>query len=309
MTILTGEYLFLAKKEAAYGVAEAVTAALNAMRVKAEINPAKVESEEMDYDAGRTGKKGQVEKLRYVEGSLKAYVAGSGTAIVPEALAPLLNAAALKVTPQADHVLIELDDIANTDSVTGKFYRGTIEQTQPGARMDWEIEFSVDALPKFNFPNYKALYRDQTNEGLPAGVDLSAFKNPKPTDPVRFVRQNVFGYAASISKFTIKGNCETQYLPESGEIVIIDRNVTVSIELKEPTPDVIDFYKLIGSYGVIDLQVGQDVVDEGHIFEALANNGQLTDVSQTERNKIAYLNLSIDLVPTARNNEIVMKTR
>jgi len=309
MTILTGEYVFAAKVENTYGVDATPDTTLNAMRVKANLQLAKVETEEMDYDSGSTGSKGSIEKSRLVEGDLSAYYAGSGTNNIPPAISPLLKAAALKVSPGADKVDITLDDITDSDSVTGKFFRGTASQTQRGARMDWEIEFSVDALPRIKFPSYKALYQDQENGAKPATIDLSAFKNPRPTNPVRFVTKSIHGYNAAISKVTIKGNCEVVYVPEDQAVKIIDRKVTWDIEFKEPTPDVIDFYKKIGDYGAIDIQVGQDVADEGHIFEAHSANAQLSNVSQTERNKVAYLNATFEAVPTAPNNEITMITR
>jgi len=310
MPILTGEYVFAAKVEATYGVDSLATVIANAMRVKANIDIAKVDMEGMDYDSGRTGAKGSLEKRRWVEGSLDAYLAGAGTKDGIPAIAPLLKAAGLKVVVDGvTKVDITLDDIANASSVTGKFFRGTASQVQVGARMDWEIELSVDALPKVRFPNYKAIYAPQANGAKPTGVDLSAFINPLPTDPVTFVTQSIFGYNAAISKVVIKGGNEVVYVPESASVEIIDRKVTMDIEFKEPTPDVKDFYDLIGSYGAIDLQHGQDVVDEGNIFEANAANAQLTNVSQAERNKIAYLNCAFELIPTDTNNELTMLTR
>jgi hypothetical protein len=307
MSILTGEYVFAAKVESTYGVDATPDTTLNAMRVKANIDIAKTDVEAMDYDAGRTGSKGSIEKKRWVEGSLDAYQAGSGTAILPVALTPLLKAAGLAVTVQADHVAITLDDIVNASSVTGKFFRGTVSQTQLGARSSWEIELSLDALPRVRFPNYMALYSPQVVGAKPANVDLSAFKNPKPITPVNFVVKSVFGYDADIAKVVIKGGNEVVYVPESQSIEIIDRNVTVDIEFKEPTPDVFDFYGALGSYGAINLQIGQDVVDEGDIFEVAMPNAQLSTLSQSERNKIAYLNATFELVPTASNNEITMR--
>lgn len=309
MSILLGEYVYAAKVETTYGTDATPDTTLNAMRVKANIDIAKVDLEAMDYDAGRVGAKGSLEKRRWVEGSLDAYLAGSGTKNVAPAITPLLRAAALTVTAGVSDVVIGLDDIANAASVTGKFYRGTAAQTQLGARCDWEIELSVDNLPRLKFPNYKALYQAQVNGAKPASVDLSAFKNPLPTDPVSFVTQSVFGYNAAISKVTIKGGNEVVYVPESASVEIINRKVTVDIELKEPTPDVKDFYSLIGSYGVIDLQHGQDVVNEGNIFEANVPNAQLTNVSQSERNGISYLTCAFECIPTAANNEITMKLR
>jgi hypothetical protein len=308
-TILTGEYLFLAIAETTYAGGDDPTTAANAMRVKANLSLSDVQTEDMDYDSGVVGEKGAVEIRRMVTGDLAGYYAGSGTAILPTALTPLLKAAGLTVTPAADHVALALGDITAAGSVRGQFFRGTASQMQPGARMGCEIEFSVDSLPRVRFPNYKALYNKQTNGAKPTGIDLTAFKNPRPTNPLRFTIKSIFGYTASISKFVVKIENVVEYLPESGAVEIIDRKVMLEIEFKEPTPDVKDFYDLMFTYGAIDLQVGQDTVDEGHIFEANVANAQLTAVSQTERNKVAYLNCTFKCVPTAANNDITMVQR
>jgi hypothetical protein len=309
MAILLAEYVFAAKVEATYGTDATPNTTLNAMRVKAKFDIAKVDTEEMDYDSGRSGAKGSIEKSRRVEGNIDDYLAGSGTANIPPANTPLLKAAGLSVVAAADHVAITLADLKNLDSITGKFFRGLTSQTHVGARMDWEIELSLDALPKIKFPSYMALYAPQVVEGGAPSVDLSAFKNPKPLTPVNFVKTDVFDFNAAISKVMIKGNNEVIYSPESQSIEIIARKVTIDIELQEPSPGVKDFYELIGSYGVIDIQKGIDVVDEGHIFEALASNAQLANVTSSERNKISYLNCAFVCVPTAANNEIAMKMR
>ena len=98
-------------------------------------------------------------------------------------------------------------------------------------------------------------------------------------------------------------------MPESKSVEIIDRNVTIDIEFAEPSPDVKDFWSLLGSYGEIELQNGQDTVDEGYIFEAFAGNAQLSSLDTSERNKKSYLNATFELVPTAVNNELAMKWR
>ena len=307
--ILEGEQLFVGAVESTYATDATPTAALNALRVKTNINPAKVDFEDKDYDSGMMGAKGKLEKRRWVEGDIEAYLAGSGTANVVSALSPLLRAAGFKVSTDADKVDITLDELSNTASITGKFWRSTVSQTLLGARMDWVIELSEDALPRFNFPSFKALYSKQVNGAKPTGIDLSAFLNPKPTSQVNFVTQNVLGYAATIAKVSIKGNNEVVYVPASGTIEIVSRKVTIDIELKEPTPDMKDFFDSIGNYGAIDLQHGQNTVDEGHIFEFHMPNAQLHDVTKTTRNKIGYLNCSFECIPTEPNNEFTMVSR
>lgn len=307
--IFTGDSIAVAATEATYGTDAAPTAAANAMRVKSSFSLAKIDLEAMDYDAGRPGSKGSIEKNRWVEGNMDGYLAGAGTATGIDPLAPLLKSAGLTLTPAADHVAIGLADLTAMDSTSVKFFRGKVRHDILGLRSDWEIKLSVDNLPKVTFPNAKGLYSSPSVEASLQNADLSAFKNPLSIDPVNFVKQQIFGFDAAIAEITIKGGNNVVFVPEANEMRIIDRQITVDVTFREPLPTVKNFYDLVGTYGAIAIQLGQDVVDEGRIFEAGVDNAQLVDISNTERHGQSYLQAKFECVPTARNNDIWMKTR
>ncbi|WP_102798970.1 hypothetical protein [Bowmanella denitrificans] len=306
--ILEGDQWLAAAVETNYGEDASPTAAANAMRVKANFD-IDVQAEEMNYDAGKPGAKGQLEKYRVVQGSLEGYLAPSGTATVPPALVPLLRGAGFNVNVGASSVDLSLVDPMASASVTGKFYRGLNRRDLLGMRSDWEIGIKKGGLATLKFPNARALYSAQAGEAALLAPDFSAYKQPYIPDPVNFTVQNVFGYAANIAEVMIKGNNEVVYSPENGVVMIVDRKVTFDITFEEPNVATRDFESELFTYGALALQLGEDVTDEGKIFEVAAPNAQLVGISRTFINKVSYLQAKFECIGVARNDELTAKFR
>jgi hypothetical protein len=307
--ILDGDQVLVAKVETTYGVDATPTAAANAMRVKANIQAVVLETEEMNYDAGRPGAKGKLEKSRKATGSLDGYVAGSGTAIVPVALTPLMKSAGLKVVAGTTQVDITPADISEQDSCTLKFFRGKNRHDILGWRSDWELMLNVDSLPTLKFPNGQGLSSNPQAEASLQNAVLTAFKNPLPVDPTHFVVQSIFGETVAIASITVKGGNAIEYIPEANEVRITDRKTTISAMFREPLVADKDWYALINTYGAIAVQLGQDTVDEGRIWEVSCANAQLVSLSTSTRKGISYLQAEFDCVPLSRNSDIAMATR
>jgi hypothetical protein len=307
--ILEGDMVLVAGVETNYGVDALPTAAANAMRVKSNIQAVVLDTEEMNYDAGRPGAKGSLEKSRKATGSLDGYLAGSGTAVTPVALTPLLKSAGLSVVADVDKVNITPSDITEQDSCTLKFFRGKNRHDILGWRSDWELMLNVDSLPTLKFPNGQGLSSNPIAEAGLQNADLTSFINPLPTDPTHFVVQSVFGETVQISDFKVSGGNSVDYIPEANEVRIIDRKITLSITFREPLVADFDWYALLNTYGAIAVQLGQDAVDEGRIWEVNCANAQLKNLTPTFRKGISYFQAEFDCVPTVRNNDIAMVTR
>lgn len=307
--ILTGDFVVVAAVESTYGTDALPTSAANAMQVKAGIQAVELDTEEMNYDSGRPGAKGKLEKSRKASGSLDGYLAGSGTANTPIPLTPLLKSAGLNVVAAADKVDITPADITEQDSCTVKFYRGKNRHDILGWRSSWEIMLNVDSLPTIKFPGGMGLSSNPIAEAGLQDADLSSFYDPLPVDPIHFVTQSVFGQSVAMSECTINGGVKVEYIPEANECRITDRKVTLSITFREPLVADYDWYAQINKYGPIAIQLGQDVVDEGRIFEGNTANAQLTNLTTTERKGISYLKADFDCVPLSRNSDIAMVTR
>lgn len=307
--ILDGDQVLVAKVETVYGTDSAPTDALNAMRVKSNIQAVVLDTEEMNYDAGRPGAKGKLEKSRKSTGSLDGYLAGSGTANLPVALTPLMKSAGLSVVAAAAQVDITPADISEQDSCTLKFFRGKNRHDILGWRSDWELTLNVDSLPTFKFPNGQGLSSNPVAEAGLQNAVLTAFKDPLPVDPVHFVVQSIFGQTVAISEFKAMGGNTVEYIPEANEVRITDRKVTVSATFREPLVADFDWYAQINQYGALAVQLGQDTVDEGRIWTVDVVNAQLVNISTTTRKGVSYLQVDFDCVPLSRNSDIAMASR
>ncbi|MDZ7870782.1 MAG: hypothetical protein U5L02_16550 [Rheinheimera sp.] len=99
--ILEQDTCVLAAVETVYGTDKAPTAAANAMRVKADMTLLDGDQEAIEFDAGRGGSKGSIQRNKKISGTLTGYVAGVSAAGTAPAIAPLLQAAGLKSTVMA----------------------------------------------------------------------------------------------------------------------------------------------------------------------------------------------------------------
>jgi hypothetical protein len=126
---------------------------------------------------------------------------------------------------------------------------------------------------------------------------------------LHFVVQSIFGADVLIAQITVKGGNSVQYIPEANEVRIVDRKVTISVLFREPLIADKDWFALLNTYGAIAVQLGQDTVDEGKIWEVNSANAQLASLSQTMRNGVSYLQAEFDAVPLSRNSDITMVTR
>jgi len=306
--ILEGDQYVSAKVESSYSDDAAPTAALNGMRLKTQFD-IDVQAEELNYDAGRAGSKGQLEKYRIMTGSLEGYLAPSGTKNVAPAIMPFLRSAGFNAAVGADSVDLSLTEPLDSASSTAYFFRGKNRRRLLGLMSDWEINIKKGSHAMLKFPNAMALYQAQTGEASLTTPDLTAFKNPFVPDAVNFTKQNIMGFDANVSEVSLKGGNEVVFSPENGRILTTGRKLTADVTFQEPDVATRDFEVSLMQYGVLDFQLGTDVTDEGYIFECTAPNAQLVSLSRTFIDGISYLQTTFELVPTARNNEFTAKFR
>lgn len=306
--ILEGDQYLISKVEAAYATDATPTAMLNAMRVKTQFD-IDVQAEELNFDAGRAGSKGQLEKYRIMKGSLEGYLAPSGTKNVAPAITPLLKSAGFTVSAGSDSVDLSLTEPMDSSSTTNYFFRGKNRRRLLGLMSDWEINIKKGSHAMLKFPNAMALYQAQTAEAGLTTPTLTAFKSPFVADAVNFTKQKVMGFDANISEVTIKGGNQVVFSPENGRILNTGRKITADVTFQEPDVATKDFEAELMKYGVLHFQLGTDVTNVGNIFECSALNAQLVSVGRTAIDGISYLQTTFELVPTARNNEFTAKFR
>lgn len=298
----------LAAVELTYGTDATPTAAANAMRVKADMTLLDGDQEAMEYDAGRGGSKGSIQRNKRITGTLTGYVAGNGAVDTPPAIGPLLQAAGLKPTVTATQKVTYKPASTNQDSVTLHVYRGKIKHPAVGARCNLEINLGTDALPKFTFNNLIALYVDPTQVGNFQNCDYSQFERPMVTEPVSITTMELFGQAVNMAQLTFRlGNTVSYRSVTNDESVqITDRRPQVEIVFEEPLINDFNWWNKISTFGAMAYQLGQDTVDAGNIFELNIPNLQLNSIAPTTIDGISHLRCVLDVVPTARDNDFEM---
>ncbi|MBZ9612141.1 phage tail tube protein [Rheinheimera maricola] len=298
----------LAAVETVYGTDAAPTAAANAMRVKADLTLHDGDQEDLEFDAGRGGSKGAVQRNKRVTGSMTAYVAGSGAVDTPPAIGPLLQMCGLKPTITATEKVVYAPVSTNHDSCTVHVFRGKLKHPMLGARSSVDISLGPDALPKFTFNSIIGLFADPTQVASFQNADFSQFENPLVTDPVSITKMQLFGQDINMSSMTFKlGNTVTYRAVTNDESVqITQRRPQVEITFEEPLINDFNWWNKVSTYGTLAYQIGEDVTDAGQIFELAIPNLQLRQLNTTMIDGISHLVMTLDVVPTARDNDFEM---
>lgn len=298
----------LAAVEATYGTDATPTAAANAMRVKVDFNPIDGDQEALEYDAGRGGSKGSVQRNKRLTGTLTGYVAGSGAAGTPPAIGPLLQMCGLKPTVTTAEKVVYKPTFPVTDSCTLHIFRGKNKHPALGCRGNLEVSLGPNALPKFTFNNIIGLFVDPASVGSFQSADFSQFENPLVTDPVSITKMQLFGQDVNMAELTLRlGNTVTYRAVVNNESVqVTGRMPQIEVLFEEPLIGDFDWYSKLSKFGALAYQLGQDVVDAGHIFELTAANVQLNSITPTYVDGISHLRCVLDVVPTARDNDFEM---
>lgn len=300
--------LCLAAVETTYGVDAAPTAAASAMRVKTDMNLLDGDQEAMEYDAGRGGSKGSVQRNKRITGTATAYVAGVGDPGDLPAITPLLRCAGLVPAVTADEKVVFTPVSTGHDSCTLHIFRGKLKHTALGARCNLEMNLGTSALPKFTFNNLIALFADPTQVADFQDADFTSFNKPMITDPLSITKMKLFGQDVNMSEMTFRlGNNVTYRAVTNDESVqITARLPQIEITFEEPLLNDFNWWNKLSTYGALEYQIGDDIGDVGHIFELLIPNLQLGGLSTSIVDGISHLVATLDVVPTARDNDFEM---
>lgn len=309
--IFEQDTLCLAAVEAAYGVDEAPVAAADAMRVKVDMNLFDGETEALEFDAGRGGSKGSIQRNEYVTGSLVAYLAGHGAVDAPPAIAPLLQIAGLKPTVNAATSVEYAPISADHDSATIHVYRGKIKHAILGARCNLEMNLGPSALPKFTFNSLFGLYVDPTQVADFLDADFGDFEIPLVTDPVSITVMTLFGQSVNMTDLMFKLGNDVKYRSVTNDesVQIVNRKPQVEITIEEPLINDFNWTNKRSTYGALAYQIGTDVTDVGKIFSLNIPNLQLSSIEPVIIDGISHLKMMLDVVPTARDNDFLMTFR
>jgi len=299
------DVLILAGTETTYGSGLVLTGAANAMRAKVNLKFLDGDQEDLDYDAGRGGSKGAMQLTKRVTGDITTYLSGVGTAGTAPAYAPFLQMCGLKPAITAGEKVVYTPVSQDYDSAVAHVYRGKIKHPIHGARASLDLSLGTKALPKFTFNSFIGLFVDPTQVANFISADYTAFEQPMTSDAVLVTKMNLFGQAVNMSELTFKlGNTVVhRNVTNNISVEITNRKPQVEITIEEPELNTFDWWGKLSTYGDMEYQLGDDALDEGHIFELNVPNLQLRSIEPTMADGISHLKIVLDVVPTARDND------
>ena len=180
--------------EATYGVdaiAAGVPVAVLGRDVK--IFPIAGDNTELKYDDGKLGNSPELATEVYATVEFSVDLAGSGTANLAPAWAPLVQACSRDITPGASSVVMAINEDSTASLTMYMNYHGVLHALL-GARGTFKISAKAKELPSIMF-TFTGLFVPVTAAAMPA-TNFAAWKKPQPVG----VKHSAFSLAGAAAK-------------------------------------------------------------------------------------------------------------
>ncbi|MBL4782992.1 MAG: hypothetical protein JKX92_12190 [Porticoccaceae bacterium] len=305
------EQLILLKLESTYKV-DAGPLGANALQV-ANINITALDGDTVARNnyRGFQGAQEQVRITKHVKIDFELELAGSGVVDTPVPYADLYkltgHAQTITASTSVDYTLVS----ENYDSATIAYYLGPIKHTILGVRGSGSWVLNIKGLPVFKVSLW-GFYVTPVNAGAPSGVDFSSILKPLLVSEDTVAAMTWFGITLKMEELTIEqgGNVAPEFLTSGSEVMINGRDAKVTMKIKEPNPDDINFWEKAEEHdaGPFAFTRGNSPANDGQIFTFAAANVSLIDVSRSFDNGTARLTLTGSIVPTVKNNDYTFAT-
>lgn len=257
--------ILLAKLETGYGTDAAPTSALNGiLGIDVKLSPMEGADLSRDLERATFGASDMLPIDLHAKLAFKVELAGSGTAGLAPAYAPLLRACAMAMTTVAATSVTFNPITDNPESVSlylhidGQLYKLV------GSRGTARLTVGASAIPYVNF-EFTGLFVQPVDTAQPAAPNLSAFRSPLPGSRTNTPVFTVAGTPLTLRELTFDfGNTvEGRFLIGVEEILITGKDEKCEFTIEQPALSVINPFALAQSRTPVAL-VLQHGVAAGH---------------------------------------------
>lgn len=302
--------LLLAAVQASVGAVVVPTAAANAMMVRG-FTPEPIVADQVERNLIRPykGNSGKLVAGEHRKFGFEVELAGSGTAGLAPAWAPLLLACGFAETVTED-TSVEYTPVSEGEPVLTLwgYVDGTLFK-MADARGTVSFDLTPKGIPVMKF-EFLGTYEPPTEGLMPSGVDYSKFVQPLVVGKRNTPTLEIFGHAGCTSAFSINWanqlawremiNCAGASSP--------DRKPTGSITMEFPKVDVKDWTEIVrtGQVGVLNVVHG---ITAGNIVELQMPRIQPGVFSLSDDQGVAMMQLPFDINPVLGDDELVIVVR
>lgn len=296
----------LAKIETTYGQDPTPTGAANAIETfDLEIDDFQGNTEKADIDRPTLGNAIEYHVGIYVMLRFKVRLAGAGSAGGIPAFGPLLRMCGWGETNNVGVSTVYGLVSANEESGTLYYNMDGHLWKLLGARGNVKPMLQPGKFPYLEF-EIQGLRVAPAADALPT-VDISAFKTPVPVNDSNTSTLTLDSYACTMSDLSLDQGNDVTYRNVVGEesIQIVDRAPSGSITIDEPPIATKDFYAIAEAHTLVAFQMvhGQTA---GNIVQVDMPKVQLMKPKITDVNGIASLQMGMNIIPNAGDDEMVL---
>lgn len=301
----------LAKLQATSGTDAQPAGATDAMLVRnLSATPVSAEFVERELYRPYMGNSGQVATTQYSQLEFEVELAGSGTPGEAPAWGPLLRACGFAETIAETTDVRYLPVSSDFEQLTLHYYLDGLFHKILDARGTVAFDLTAKGIPVMRY-RFIGAYQPITDAAMPAGVDFSAFQLPKAVNKLNTPQWTLGAYTGCLQSMTfdIANELIWRSLVGCEGAEITDRKPTGRIILELPRIADLNWPAMVLSGAGSPLSIVHGTT-AGHIIQINAKASQLTNPTYSDQDKVAMLNLDMNINPGANGNdelEVVVK--
>ena len=312
--------IILAKVEPVYGTYTAPDPATDA-QVVFGYNPTPLESEQVrrQIERGFPGIYPSKRTAKRARDPFSVELTGGGAVATPAPFAPLLRACLFgaPVPTVGTDCAYPLVSTGDGSSISLLSYKGELARMRrKGVRGNLTMDFTERQLPFLAFDLIGLIEGASTvDAGVPAGVVLPTYPAPVEVNLDNTAVQ-LGGATLGLKQLTINFGLKTEYYSTTGGRAVIfgkddsgdRRSITGSARFEMPDPATKNYFADLDSDVPLAFSLIHGTV-AGNIVELSSARTFISNVAMSVEQGKLFLNVDLEFVPSAANNELVFKTR
>lgn len=306
MAFKSQKIVLLAKPESVYGTDSVPVGATNAILAgNVKLVPMTQEAPARNTIRPYFSNEGKLLAGKHVQLDFDVEIAGAGAAGSAPGWGALLKGCAMGETISAGVSAVYAPISAGEQSLSLYFCLDGIQHKLLGARGSFSMKFSKGGIPLLNF-KFIGLYAAPTDTALPAPT-LTGFQKALAVCQANTTPVSLHTYAGIFQDISLDIGNSNLYrnLIGSESIAFVDRKPAGSCTMELPTIAAKDWFSIAaaGTTGALTLTHGTAA---GNKVTIGAPAVQVTNPTYSSADNIEHLGLTLDLLPSAGNDELTI---
>ncbi len=305
MAKLMRNVVLAVKEEATYGVDSVPTSLANSILAKvSDVQPVVAEFAERDNVKPYLGSSGSVQVSAHSELTVEFELAGSAAAGTVPGWAALLKACGFGETVVASTSVTYKPVSTAFKSVSIYYFLDGLLHKMIGCMGTATISLNSRSIPMVSI-KLTGLYSATTDTALPTDSVYTAFQIPQAVNKVNTTAFTLHSVTTGFDTFSVDvgNNIVYRNMPTIEDVMLTDRRSSGSISIPMTSIAEKAWHDTVrdGTLAAISMTHGSGA---GKIFTITAPKVQLTNPQYADKDGVVMLNLGLNFLPNAGNDEL-----